>query len=185
QRLVQQQEPWERSHGPSQCHALRFTARKSARTAWQERRNFQHIDDPLHERFGIVTPDTESNVSLDRHMRKERFSLRNVTHLPVTWTDVRTGSHVVDRGMVDDDSPGRGTPNSGDQLQHSCLPRTRGPEDAGCPSLRFEAHVQLEMSERQANALQRKNHRAGPLRITASLIQRAAKAMTAQIATSR
>src|SRR5439155_20424840 len=103
-RLYQQQEPWGSNQGQSRCQALRFTARKSARTAWQERRNFQHINDPLHESFGIVTPDTESNVSLDRHMRKERFSLRNVTHLPVTWTDVRTGSHVVDRGMVDDDS---------------------------------------------------------------------------------
>src|SRR5207244_13100897 len=137
------------------------------------------------DELGFVSPATESKVALDRHRRKERVSLRNVTHLPVAWTDVRTGSHVVDRGMVDDDSPGRGTPNSGDQLQHRRLPRTRGPEDTGCPSLRFEAHVQLEMSERQANALQRKNHRAGPLRITASLIQRAAKAMTAQIATSR
>src|ERR1700737_4029398 len=95
------------------------------------------------------------------------------------------GSDIVDRRMVDDDSPGGRAPNSGDQLQQRRLPRTRPPEDAGCPGLRFETHVQLEMSERQANALQRKNHRADRLRITASLIQRAAKAMTAQIATSR
>lgn len=148
QRLVQEQKSGRRHQGAGQGHTFPFAAGESADAAAQERRNLQHFDHPLHEGFGLVASHAESNVSLYRHVRKERFTLRDVADLPVTRTNVPARCDVVDNRLVDDDAPRGGTSNSRDQLQHGGLPCAGGAEDAGGIGLRFETHVQLEMSER-------------------------------------